>query len=88
MSETFAGDIAILKLKGRKEMAEVFGSFLKDVEIVHHFNGQQVVNIDGNSATGTCYCLITLIGTEHGKKMKTSISAITTTIMCVRTSVG
>jgi hypothetical protein len=76
VSETFAGDTAILKLKGRKEMEEAFGSFLKDVEIVHHFNGQQVVNIDGNSATGTCYCLITLIGTEHGKKMKTSISAI------------
>ncbi len=76
VSETFAGGTAILKLKGRKEMAEAFGDFLKDVETVYHFNGQQVVTINGDNATGTSYSLVTLISTENGKKMKTTIGAI------------
>jgi ketosteroid isomerase-like protein len=75
VSDTFSGGIAVLKLKGRKEMEEAFESFLKDVETVYHFNGQQVVNIDGDKAVGTCYCFVTLIGDEDGKKMKTTIGA-------------
>jgi predicted double-glycine peptidase len=57
-------------------MAEAFGQFLKDFDTVYHFNGQQVVTIDGDYGTGTCYCLITLIGSENGKKMDTTIGAI------------
>lgn len=76
ISETFAGGTLLLKLKGRKEMEEAFGSFLKGFETLYHFNGQQVVTIDGDKAAGTCYCLITLIGDENGKKMKTTIGAI------------
>ena len=76
VSETIAEGITILKLEGRIKMAEAFGKFLKDFETVYHFNGQQVVNIEGDSATGTCYCLITLIGNEKGKKIKTTIGAI------------
>lgn len=73
LSETFAGGTSILKLKGHKEMAKAFANFLKDFDTVYHFNGQQVVNIDGDQASGTCYCLITLIGNENGKRMKTTI---------------
>jgi hypothetical protein len=76
ISETYAGGTSILKLKGRKEMEEVFRDFLKDFEIIYHFNGQQTVTINGDNATGTSYCLVTLIGTENGKKMKTTIGAI------------
>lgn len=76
VSDTFAGGIAIMKLKGRREMAEAFGNFLKDLETVYHFNGQQVVTINGDKASGTCYCHITLIGNEDGKKIKTTIGAI------------
>jgi len=72
---TFTEGIAILKLNGRKEMAEAFGKFLKGFETVYHFNGQQIVNLDGDKATGTCYCLITLIATEDGRKIKTTIAA-------------
>jgi len=46
LSETFAGGTSILKLKGRKEMTEALGVFLKDFETVYHFNGQQIVTID------------------------------------------
>lgn len=76
ISETFSGVNEILKLKGRKEMEKAFESFLSKIETVYHFNGQQVVVIEGDAATGICYCLITLIGDEGGKKMKTTIGAI------------
>jgi ketosteroid isomerase-like protein len=76
VSETFAAGVSILKLKGRKEMAEAFDKFLKDFETVYHFNGQQVLTIDGDEALGTCYCLITLIGKENGHRIKTTIGAI------------
>ncbi|SHN09765.1 nuclear transport factor 2 family protein [Chitinophaga sp. CF418] len=75
ISETFAGGVSVLKLKGRKEMEEAFGNFLKDFETVYHLNGQQTVTINGDNATGTSYCLVTLIGIENGKKMKTTIGA-------------
>jgi len=73
ISETFAGGVSVLKLKGRKEMEQAFGDFLQDFETVYHLNGQQQVTINGDSATGTSYCQVTLIGTENGKKMKTTI---------------
>ena len=76
ISETFIGSVSVLKLKGRKEMAEAFANFLKDFETVYHLNGQQTVTINGDNASGTSYCQITLIGNENGKKMKTSIGAI------------
>jgi hypothetical protein len=76
LSETFLGGVSILKLKGRKQMEEAFSNFLKDFDTIYHFNGQQVVTIDGDNASGTCYCLATLIGSENGKKMKTTIGVI------------
>ena len=76
VSETYAGGTAILKLKGRKEMAEAFVNFLKNFDTVYHFNGQQVVTINGDNANGTSYSMVTLIGIENGKKMKTTIGAI------------
>jgi ketosteroid isomerase-like protein len=76
VSETFAEGASILKLKGRKAMADAFDNFLKNFEIVYHFNGQQVLTINGDEALGTCYCLITLVGQENGKRIKTTIGAI------------
>jgi len=73
ISETFAGGVSVLKLKGRKEMEQALGDFLKDFETVYHLNGQQQVTINGDSATGTSYCQVMLIGIENGKKMKTTI---------------
>ncbi len=41
ISETIADGKTILKLQGRKEMETTFEQFLKEVETVYHFNGQQ-----------------------------------------------
>jgi hypothetical protein len=76
VSETFAGGISILKVTGREEMEEAFGKLLSNFETVYHFNGQHTVAINADKATGTSYCLITLIGTESGIKTKTTIGAI------------
>ncbi len=59
-------------ISGRKQIGDVFSNFLNLFEIVYHLNGQQTVKIDNNSATGISYCQVTLIGTENGKKMKTT----------------
>lgn len=75
ISETVAGGETILKLEGRKEMVQAFEKFLQDFDTGYHFNGQQAVTINGDTATGTCYCFITLIGNENGKKMKTTVGA-------------
>ena len=76
ISETISEGISILKLKGRNAMKDAFDNFLKNYETVYHFIGQQTIALNGDNATGTCYCLITLIGNEDGKRIKTSIGAI------------
>jgi len=76
ISETFANDTLILSLQGRQAMEAAFVNFIKDFDTVYHFNGQHQVIVNGDNATGTAYCLITLIGTENGKKMITNIGAV------------
>jgi len=76
VSETFAEGNMILQLKGRKEMEVAFCRFLEDFDTVYHFNGQHVVSVNGDEATGMCYCMVTLIGYQGDKRMKTTIGAI------------
>lgn len=75
VSETIAGGKTILSIVGRKEMAQAFHKFLREIETVYHFNGQQVITLHGDNAKGKCYCLITLIGLEDGKRTTTTIGA-------------
>ena len=61
-------------IKGRKQIGDVFGAFLKNFEVVYHINGQQtIVFKDQNNAHGISYCLVVLIGNENGEKMKTTM---------------
>lgn len=70
--ETYLNGALISSLKGTKEMGEAFEAFLKNFETVYHFNGQHAVSIEGNKAKGTLYCLVDLISSENGKKIKNS----------------
>jgi hypothetical protein len=70
--ETFRNGQPAGVLKGREAIGNAFSSFLNLFETVYHINGQQTVSINGNTASGTSYCMVTLIGTENGKKMKTT----------------
>ena len=71
--ETYRGGVLVTKLTGRKEMEDAFGRFLKLFETVYHINGQHTVTLNGDRASGISYCMVTLVGTENGKKMKTSL---------------
>jgi ketosteroid isomerase-like protein len=74
--QTYVGGQLVAELRGRTQMAQAFGAFLQNFETVYHFNGQQVATIDGDRASGTSYCLVTLIGMEDGRRMKTTIGVI------------
>jgi hypothetical protein len=58
---------------GKKQIADAFSNFLKNFEMVYHVNGQQTVTINRDKASGVSYCMVTLIGTDNGKKMKTTM---------------
>jgi SnoaL-like domain len=73
---TLRGGREVSSLDGRDKMEAAFAAFLKNFDTVYHFNGQHTVSVNGNNATGTLYCLVTLIGTENGKRMKTTIGVI------------
>ncbi|WP_243350229.1 nuclear transport factor 2 family protein [Parabacteroides sp. FAFU027] len=70
--ETLFNGQIISSLHGRKQLGEAFGGFLNQFETVYHINGQQTVTVNGNKASGISYCLVTLIGSENGKKVKTT----------------
>lgn len=72
-AQTFRNGALVTTLNGRKQMADAFGAFLKNFETVYHFNGQQTLVLQGDRATGTSYCLVTLIGRQNGKTTKTTI---------------
>lgn len=63
----------ISSLKGREEIGTAFTNFLARFDTVYHINGQQVVHINGDKATGTAYCQVVLIGTDkNGQRMMTT----------------
>lgn len=76
LSETSVEGKIIMELKGREVMAKAFSEFLKDVDVIYHFNGQSLFTITGDEATGICYCLITLISNQKDKKVRTTIGAV------------
>lgn len=62
----------ISSLKGKEEIGTAFADFLACFDTVYHINGQQVVRINGDKATGIAYCQVVLIGTDNnGKRMMT-----------------
>jgi hypothetical protein len=59
-------------LIGRKQIGDAFTNYLNLFQTVYHINGQQTVTLNGDKASGISYCLVTLIGVENGKQMKTT----------------
>ena len=57
-------------LKGRDQIGKAFAAYLANFETVYHINGQQTVDLRGDTATGVSYCLVVLIGVENGKRIK------------------
>ncbi|MDP2160303.1 MAG: nuclear transport factor 2 family protein, partial [Flavobacterium sp.] len=70
--ETYRNGELVSRLEGPKEIGVAFENFLKNFEAVYHFNGQHLVSINGDKATGILYCTTYLIRSENGKKIKTT----------------
>lgn len=58
-------------MKGKEQIATAFANYLAQFDVVYHLNGQQTVQIDGDTATGTAYCFVTLIG--NGRKNQSGV---------------
>ncbi len=56
-------------LHGRAEIEKGFREGLKPYDVTMHFNGQSVLHIDGDRATGETYCLAHHLWTEKGHRM-------------------
>lgn len=65
---SYAAGAVTSALKGRKALQEAFSHFLAQFEVVYHINGQQVVEINGDKATGIAYAQVVLIGMQNGKR--------------------
>jgi ketosteroid isomerase-like protein len=71
--ESRSGGAPGTPLRGRKQIGDAFSGFLANFQTVYHINGQQAVDLRGDRATGTSYCLVVLIGNENGKTIKTTM---------------
>ncbi|MDO4229756.1 MAG: nuclear transport factor 2 family protein [Capnocytophaga sp.] len=62
----------VSKSQGRDEIFKGFTYYLDLFDLVYHSNGQQVVDIKGDTATGIAYCTVLLIGNQEGKRTATT----------------
>ena len=61
------------KLEGPANIGQAFEKFLKNFETVYHFNGQSVVELNGDKATGIAYCTVNLVRNANGKRTMQNI---------------
>jgi hypothetical protein len=74
--ESYSGDERGSRFTGRDEIGKAFGNYLALFETVYHINGQQTVEIDGDTATGISYCQVVLIAVENGKRIKNTSGVV------------
>lgn len=66
--ETYFGDTLFARMKGRVEIEKVFSRFIANFESTYHFNGQQVIELNGDSASSQHYCQVVQIASAGAKK--------------------
>lgn len=69
---SYRGEELVSALKGREDIKNACAEFLALFDTVYHCNGQQVVKVEDNKATGIAYCNVVLIGMEDGKRVMTT----------------
>jgi ketosteroid isomerase-like protein len=50
----------ISDMRGKDEIQKAFDSFANQFLVLYHMNGEKLFDIDGDHATGTTYCQVTL----------------------------
>ncbi|UWX54517.1 nuclear transport factor 2 family protein [Maribacter litopenaei] len=71
--ESISNSSSSSKLVGHEQIGTAFKNFLGLFETVYHQNGQQTVEINGDTASGTAYCTVVLIGNNDGLKTMTTM---------------
>jgi hypothetical protein len=72
VSTTVNGQV-VSSLRGRPQIGNAFATFLAPFDTVYHANAQLDLTLHGDTASGISYCMVTLIGPENGKRVKTSM---------------
>jgi hypothetical protein len=54
--ETVMSGASVGRLSGTDAIGNAFSTFLRSFDTVYHFNGQHVVAVHGDRATGILYC--------------------------------
>jgi hypothetical protein len=67
--KVYMGDELLFDISGTKQLEEVFTGFTANVVRSFHMNGQHVVKIDGDSATGFLCCQVKLVSEEDGREI-------------------
>ena len=58
----YFGDALVGSWKGRAQFEQALLSFSGSFEATYHFNGQQVIEVEGDNASSQHYCLAMQIG--------------------------
>lgn len=72
--QVYMGDDLAFDLAGTDEIQATFAAFAAGVKRSFHLNGQQVVEIDGDAATGSTYCQAKYVSEEDGREVMTDTS--------------
>ena len=72
--QVYMGDDLLVDISGRQQVEEAFTAFSVNLKRSFHLNGQHVVEIDGDSATGVAYCQVKHVSDEDGHEVLTDSS--------------
>jgi ketosteroid isomerase-like protein len=72
--QVYMGDELMVDISGIQQIEETFTAFAANMKRSFHMNGQQVVEIDGDSATGISYCQVKHVSEEDGREVITDSS--------------
>jgi len=72
----YLGDTLLGSWKGRAEFEKALSSFSSNFEATYHFNGQQVIEVEGDNASSQHYCLAMQIALAGPKKTLTTNGVI------------
>lgn len=64
-------DGEIQNIIGREALVKAFAATINPCIAVYHINGQHIITLNGEEATGTAYCQATLVNDVDGKKIVT-----------------
>lgn len=66
--QVYMGEKLAFDIHGVEELEKVFSQFTAAVRRSHHMNGQHVIEVNGDTATGILYCRAALVTEEDGKE--------------------